>query len=138
MFRRDVWERLGGFDEEFSPVWFEDVDFCKRLHDHGYHSYYETGAEATHAGGHSIRKILLEKREIYWYGSLLKYCFKHFNWVSTRLLCLAVIVGSFLRMIVGIVAQGSLKPIGIYGRVIVLASRYLLFGPRRVGVSSFT
>lgn len=138
MFRREVWERLGGFDEQFYPIWFEDVDFCKRLHDNGYYSYYEPAAVATHQGGHSIRKILLEKREIYWYGSLLKYCFEHFHWGDTRLLCLAVIVGSILRMIVGIIVQGSFKPIGIHGRVILLASRYLLFGPRKTGVSSFT
>jgi len=129
MFRREVWERLGGFDEQFWPIWFEDVDFCRRLSAYGYYSYYEPAAVAFHQGGHSIRKILLEKREFYWYGSLLKYCFKHFNPGCTRLLCLAVIVGSLLRMIVGIVVQTSFKPIGIYGRVILLASRYLLFGP---------
>jgi len=138
MFRRDVWDRLGGFDEQFYPIWFEDVDFCKRLRDQGYYSYYEPAAIATHEGGHSIRKILLEKREFYWYGSLLKYCFKHFNSGRTQLLCLAVIVGSLLRMIVGIVVQGSFKPIGIHGGAILLASRYLLFGPRKMGVSSFT
>jgi hypothetical protein len=26
MIRRDVWQELGGFDEQFHPVWFEDVD----------------------------------------------------------------------------------------------------------------
>ncbi len=36
MFRRDVWERLGGFDERFHPIWFEDVDFCRRAIDSGY------------------------------------------------------------------------------------------------------
>jgi len=138
MFRREVWERLGGFDEQFCPIWFEDVDFCKRLQDYGYCSYYEPAAVATHGGGHSIRKILLEKREIYWYGSLLKYCFKHFTWGRTRLLCLAVIVGSLLRMIVGIVVQRSFKPVGIHGRVVLLAGRYLLFGPEKMGASSFS
>ena len=36
MVRRDVWEKLGGFDEQFYPVWFEDVDFCRRAVDAGY------------------------------------------------------------------------------------------------------
>ena len=136
MFRRDVWERLGGFDERFYPVWFEDVDFCKRLQDYGYSVYYDPRAVALHEGGHSIRKILLEKRELYWYGSLLKYCFKHFHGGYTRLLCLAVIVGTLLRMAAGMVLQRSFKPIGIYGRVTLLASRYLLFGPGKVGALS--
>ena len=30
MVRRAVWEELGGFDEGFFPLWFEDVDFCRQ------------------------------------------------------------------------------------------------------------
>ena len=40
MFRREVWERLGGFDEGFHPLWFEDVDFCRRARGLGYRTYY--------------------------------------------------------------------------------------------------
>jgi GT2 family glycosyltransferase len=128
MIRRQVWEDLGGLDEQFYPIWFEDVDFCKRLRDRGYRVRYEPGAIAAHRGGHSIRKILLEKRELYWYGSLLKYAFKHFNSGASRVLCLAVLMGSLLRMAMGIVFQRSLRPVLVYGRVMGLASRYLLFG----------
>ena len=135
MFRRAVWESLGGFDEQFFPIWFEDVDFCKRLREHGYYVYYEPRCVAIHRGGHSIRKILLENREFYWYRSLLKYGFKHYPPGVTRLLCLAVIVGSVLRMTVGMVFQRSLKPLVVYGRVIRLAGQYLLFGPGRAGDS---
>ena len=28
---RAAWESVGGFDEQFFPVWFEDVDLCQRL-----------------------------------------------------------------------------------------------------------
>ena len=28
---RAAWDSVGGFDEQFFPVWFEDVDLCKRL-----------------------------------------------------------------------------------------------------------
>jgi GT2 family glycosyltransferase len=138
MFRRQVWEELGGLDEQFYPIWFEDVDFCKRVRDHGYRVYYEPGAVAVHAGGHAIRKILLENRELYWYGSLLKYGFKHFQPVSSRLLCLAVIAGSLMRMAVGIVVCRSLRPIRVYGRVMGLAGRYLLAGPGKVSGPSFS
>ncbi len=57
MFRRDVWERLGGFDEGFYPVWFEDVDFCRRAADAGYRIEYVPQVEAEHLGGHSVGQI---------------------------------------------------------------------------------
>jgi len=135
MFRREVWVELGGFDEQFYPVWFEDVDFCQRLRDHGYWGYYEPLVIAVHQGGHSIRKILLEKRQFYWYGSLLKYCFKHYQLGCARVICLAVIAGSLFRMVMGIAYQQSAKPLGIYGRVIRLSCRYLLYGPDKAGAS---
>jgi N-acetylglucosaminyl-diphospho-decaprenol L-rhamnosyltransferase len=138
MIRRQVWEELGGLDEQFYPIWFEDVDFCKRLRDRGYHVYFEPDAVAAHRGGHSIRKILLENRELYWYGSLLKYAFKHFHSGASRLLCLAVLVGSLMRMAMGIVLQRSPRPILAYGRVMRLAGRYFLFGPGKMGVPSFS
>src|SRR4051812_44440648 len=31
LIRRDVFERVGGWDDRFKPVWFEDYDLCKRL-----------------------------------------------------------------------------------------------------------
>ena len=31
LLRKDAWEAVGGFDEQFRPAWFEDVDFCKRV-----------------------------------------------------------------------------------------------------------
>ena len=138
MFRREVWEQVGGLDEGFYPIWFEDVDFCKRLRDHGYYVYYEPSAVATHQGGHSIRKILLEKREFYWYGSLLKYGFKHFHPGTARWVCLAVIIGSHLRMVWGTVTQMSFEPVGVYGRVIRLAGRFLVCGPGKVGAQPFS
>src|SRR5208283_3241408 len=32
---RETWDEVGGFDEQFYPVWFEDVDLCKRLLERG-------------------------------------------------------------------------------------------------------
>jgi GT2 family glycosyltransferase len=138
MIRRQVWEDLGGLDEQFYPIWFEDVDFCKRIRDRGYLVHYAPGAVAAHRGGHSIQKILLENRELYWYGSLLKYAFKHFHTGHSRLLCLAVLVGSLPRMAASIVLQRSLRPVSVYGRVMGLAARYLLLGPGKKGVPSFS
>ena len=99
MFRREAWEQLGGWDEEFYPVWFEDVDFCKRLLASGWMIRLAPGARGLHAGGHSVSKLTPSARASYWYGSLLKYSAKHFGPWRTRVLAAAVVVGITGRMI---------------------------------------
>ena len=47
LLRRDVFERVKGFDEELS-VAFNDVDFCLRIRDAGFRVVYEPRAELYH------------------------------------------------------------------------------------------
>jgi GT2 family glycosyltransferase len=130
MVRRAVWQEVGGFDEGYFPLWFEDVDFCHRLIDHGYRLYYVPRAVAKHTGGHSIRRIAVEMRQFYWYRSLLRYSARHFQSQSFRMVCLAVIMGSILRMFVETLLGRSLQPLVVYGKVVRLAGRCLIFGWR--------
>jgi len=128
MVRRDVWREIGGFDEGYFPLWFEDVDFCRRLADRGYRVRYVPEVVAKHTGGHSISRLTVENRRIYWYGSLLRYSAKHFRPGAFRVVSLAVVAGSLLRMIAESAAQRNLKPLAVYGKVVRLAGRYFLFG----------
>ncbi len=97
MIRRDVFEQLSGFDERFWPVWYEDVDFCRRARDAEYIIEYTPDARARHSGGHSVQKIRAELQGLYWYGSLLKYVEKHYRPTTFRAVCCAVALGSILR-----------------------------------------
>jgi len=99
LFRREVWESLGGFDERFHPVWFEDVDFCKRILAAGGTIQYNPAAKATHFGGHSVQKIDFGERMNVWYASLLKYVSKHFSPFARRVLAAAVVVGVVPRVL---------------------------------------
>lgn len=128
MIRRDAWEKLRGFDENFYPLWFEDVDFLKRARENAYRIRFVPESVVKHTGGHSIQKISLEFRQFYWYRSLLRYAAKHFPPVVEKLVCLAVIIGSVMRTVLGIPYQRSLKPIVVYGKVVRLAGRQLFFG----------
>ncbi len=130
MVRRSVWEELGGFDEGFFPVWFEDVDFCRRAIDHGYRLYYSPQAVAKHTGAHSITGLGLEIRRFYWYRSLLKYAAGHFHPVAFRGVSLAVVTGSILRGLAESALDRSRKPMAAYGNVVRLASRCFLGGWR--------
>src|SRR5579862_1541183 len=65
MLRRAVWEELRGFDEGFWPLWFEDVDFCRRAADRGYCLYFVPEAVAKHTGAHSLSALTVEMRRVY-------------------------------------------------------------------------
>jgi len=126
MVRRAVWQELGGFDEEFWPLWFEDVDFCRRAAACGYLWYYTPAAVAKHTGAHSISKLKLEMRRVYWYRSLLRYSAKHFGPIAMRGVCLAVVAGSLLRILIESALHLNLEPLAAYGRVVGLAGRLFL------------
>jgi GT2 family glycosyltransferase len=128
MVRRAVWEELGGLDESFFPLWFEDVDFCRRIRDGGSSLHYIPEAVAKHTGGHSVTDLPLEMRLIYWYRSLLRYSAKHFRPSAFRAVCLAVVTGSFLRGIAESALNRSFKPMSAYGKVAGIAARGLFCG----------
>ncbi len=136
MIRRAIWEELGGFDESFFPLWFEDVDFCRRAMDRGYVLYYEPRAVAKHTGAHAVRKIGVEMRQVYWYRSLLRYSAKHFRPAAFRAVCASALAGSILRAMVESAREWSLKPMAAYGRVARLAGRRLMPGGQAEAVLS--
>ena len=120
MFSREIWARIGGFDERFWPVWFEDVDFCARVKYAGFLVRYNPFAVATHKGAHSVSALPLEVREGYWYGSLLEYAARHFRPFVYRMVCAATIVGAAFRAVRGSPRSGT-KAVSIYGAVCRLA-----------------
>ena len=128
MVRRAVWQELGGLDESFFPLWFEDVDFCRRIRDRGFSLYYIPESVAKHTGGHTVPDMVLEMRLIYWYRSLLRYSAKHFRPFAFGAVCLAVVTGSFLRGMAESALHRSCKPMAAYGKVASLAARSLFCG----------
>jgi N-acetylglucosaminyl-diphospho-decaprenol L-rhamnosyltransferase len=136
MIRRDAWERLGGFDESFYPLWFEDVDFCCRLKAAGLRLFHVPAAVVSHFGAHSIRKLPPGLREIYWYGSLLRYTSKHFTPFARRMVCCSVLVGSVIRAISKFFHWGGWKEVSIYWKIIAVAWSY--FWSRQPNPESFS
>jgi hypothetical protein len=128
MFRRDVWQRLGGFDTQFYPLWFEDVDFCKRARDLGLKIQYVPQVTALHQGGHSIAGLDWECREAYWYVSLLKYASKHFRPRDFRWVSAAAVLGSLFRTAIEVMRRRSLRPITVYACIGRLAGRSVISG----------
>ena len=131
MVRRDVWERLGGFDESFHPVWFEDVDFCRRAVDSGYRIEYVPQVRAEHTGGHSVKKLSPVRMQEYWYDSLIRYAGKHFRPWQYRAVCLAAVFGTVPRMVAGMIREKNLSPaVSCYKIMRFAGKRLVLRSPR--------
>jgi GT2 family glycosyltransferase len=136
MIQREIWQRLGGFDESFHPVWFEDVDFLKRAAAAGYTARYVPEAVARHKGGHSVTQVPRTARDLYWYGNLLSYAARHFPRSSRLAVCSALMLGSIIRAITGIFRSASLKPVVTYARVFRLAAADLFAARREIPIFS--
>jgi GT2 family glycosyltransferase len=97
--RRDAWDKVGGFDEQFFPVWFEDVDLCKRMSDQGGRIVYCPEARFRHGGAHSVGQLSFRDKQLFWYANMLRYARKHFSSGQLFLLRLAIVKGMLLRSI---------------------------------------
>ena len=128
MFRREVWQRLGGFDTQFHPLWFEDVDFVKRACLQGFRIQYLPDVTARHRGGHSIAGMEWGCREVSWYVSLLRYASKHFRPYAYRGVSAAVVLGSMFRAIIGMIQRRSLRPLQVYAKIARIAGLGLISG----------
>jgi N-acetylglucosaminyl-diphospho-decaprenol L-rhamnosyltransferase len=131
MVRADAWKRLGGMDESFYPVWFEDVDFCRRALDMGYKIEYVPSVTAVHQGGHSVGLLPPGCRALYWCDSLLRYGAKHFQASQYRGVCATVLLGSVARGLAGIVRERNLEPVMVSMRIAKGAAWRLLSAPTR-------
>lgn len=138
LLRREVWELLGGFDINFYPVWFEDVDFCQRIADRGLKIRYVPDVAAFHRGGASISRLEWGCREVYWYASLLRYASKRFRSMEIRGVSLAIMLASLPRAVVGSVRRRNGEPLSAYARVVRLATMCAVRGrfPERLFESS--
>jgi len=96
---RTAWDSAGGFDEQFFPVWFEDVDFCKRLLDHGLKIFYCPEARFRHSGAHSVGQLPFRAQQIFWYTNMVRYARKHFSKMQVVILRLAIVKGMLLRSV---------------------------------------
>lgn len=97
--KRSAWEELGGLDEGFFPLWFEDVDFCRRLRERGGRIVYVPEARFRHGGAHSLHSLPAAERQLAWYRNLLRYFRKHHGRLTVALLRVGIALGALLRML---------------------------------------
>jgi N-acetylglucosaminyl-diphospho-decaprenol L-rhamnosyltransferase len=97
LIRRKVFEEVGAFDERFSPAWFEDVDYCRRLSDAGKEIFVVPAAVARHHGGASLEHMTYRRFIELWYRNMWLYARKWFSRGEAESLRWAIIVGMVMR-----------------------------------------
>ena len=112
MVRRDAYESIGGFDEQFYPAWYEDVDFCQRLKKEGWDIYFVPKAEFLHEGGYSAGALGAEKFANAYYRNQMRYAKKHFGPAGVGVVRASIAVGMIGRMI------GRPRQAAAYGKVL--------------------
>lgn len=76
LIRKEILEQVGLLDENFF-IWFEEVDFCKRVWDAGYKVCYNSATEIIHYGGQSFKQQKVAKRQFMFFKSAWRYFKKH-------------------------------------------------------------
>jgi GT2 family glycosyltransferase len=128
MLRRATIDRIGPFDERFAPAWFEDVDYCRRIHDAGGRLWLVPAARAVHAGGSSLDILGFAAFLELWYRNLYRYTGKWMGTKDAERVRMAIVGGMVLRIGaaaagVGLGAVPKREAIAAYRRVLAQAWR---------------
>jgi N-acetylglucosaminyl-diphospho-decaprenol L-rhamnosyltransferase len=97
--RRELFEELNGFDERFSPAWFDDVDLCHRLRDAGRTLAYLPSAAFRHQGGSAARALGATRHQRLYYRNLERYVRKHHGVIGAAGIKILIVAGISLRML---------------------------------------
>ena len=74
-------KEISGFDESFF-MFYEDIDFCRKLTDKGYFNYYLTDYSALHKHNYSVKKNKIDEYNLYQLAekkSAIYYAKKYFK-----------------------------------------------------------
>ncbi|MER3523795.1 MAG: glycosyltransferase family 2 protein [Ignavibacteria bacterium] len=96
--RSDIVRSVGGLDENFF-LYFEEVDWCKRMQDAGYRVYVVPWARITHLANVEIGHYN-EHRVVHYHRSLLRLFQKHHGFVDRVLLRAVLALRSIIRILV--------------------------------------
>jgi len=95
---KEVIEKIGKFDEKFY-LWFEEVDFCKRIKDDGFKVFYSPNVVIIHHGAQSFNQVLSLKKQKIFNKSMRYYFKKHHNKLSWFIISSAHFDSIFLAWI---------------------------------------
>lgn len=99
MFKREVWESIGGFDEGFF-LYFEDIDFCRRAYNKGWKIRYVPTSRVTHLEGASTKTSFKKfRRPMSWHRSRRRYFLRYYGLQGLIIADISRAIGGMLMLI---------------------------------------
>ena len=77
MMRREVYDKVGGFDEQFF-MYGEDLDFCYRVQKAGFKVFYVHSTQIIHYKGESTKRSSLDETKVF-YSAMHLFVKKHLS-----------------------------------------------------------
>jgi N-acetylglucosaminyl-diphospho-decaprenol L-rhamnosyltransferase len=105
--RRTALEAVGGLDERFYPLWFEDVDLCKRLLARGFRILFVPTSRWRHRGAHSLALIPFAEKHVFWYRNVLYFVRKHMGRRAALAMRGCVCLGAVARWLAAFLGQNG-------------------------------
>ncbi len=96
--RPEVVNKVGALDEQFF-MYFEEVDWCRRMTLQGFNVYYVPQSKIIHFGNTELGHFD-ERRLVYYHRSLLFFYRKHYSRVQAMALRILLVVRSIIRICV--------------------------------------
>ncbi|HEV7671433.1 MAG TPA: glycosyltransferase [Thermoanaerobaculia bacterium] len=97
--RRTAFERVGGFDAEFFPAWFEDVDLAKRMRQAGMALHYWPASVFRHGLGSSVPRLGYGPFLSIYYDNLDRYLRKHHGGLWAGVARVTLAFGILVRLL---------------------------------------
>ncbi|MEK6565629.1 MAG: glycosyltransferase [Bacteroidota bacterium] len=106
MLRKEVFEKVGGLDEEFF-MYGEDIDWCYRIQQSGWKIYYAPLTQIIHYKGESTRRSSLDEIQTF-YDAMHRFVKKHFG--RSSFLRIVLRAGIMLTLL-GALVKSLLNPV---------------------------
>ncbi|MGD8778209.1 MAG: glycosyltransferase family 2 protein [Ignavibacteria bacterium] len=110
LIRKELFERLGGYDERFF-VYYEDLDFSLRASKIGFRSYYLHSAKVYHKGGGTSEQVKAD-RLFYNIRSKAFFAKKHFKAFSYLTVFISILFFEPISRSIYSILKGSLRSVG--------------------------
>ncbi|HEY7112748.1 MAG TPA: glycosyltransferase [Thermoanaerobaculia bacterium] len=127
--RGEAFRRVGGFAEDFTPAWFEDVDLCARLAPIGQILYWPA-ARFRHRGGAASARLGYAKFLPLYYLNAMRYRRRHYGFAARAVYRLLLPAGMLLRLAALPLRRSDPRPKGESARAYLSVLRLSLgLGP---------